>query len=80
MATTLTQDFADKVAAEMARKRFSQTLLAEQSGIPYSTLNRKLSGIGTFNMVEIFRIAQALQVEPVKLLPSSFTGEASVAA
>lgn len=80
MAATLTHDFADKVAAEMTRKRVSQTLLSELSGIPYTTLNRKLGGTGTFNMVEVFRVAQALDVPPVSLLPASFTGELAVAA
>jgi transcriptional regulator with XRE-family HTH domain len=80
MAATITQDLADKIAAEMTRKRVSQTLLAERSGIPYSTLNRKLGGYSTFNMVEVFRIAQALEVAPVAILPASFTGEKSVAA
>lgn len=80
MAATITQDLADKVAAEMTRKRVSQTALADKSGIPYSTLNRKLSGIGTFNLVEVWRIAQALEVPPVDLLPASFTTERTVAA
>lgn len=79
MAATLSQELADKIAAEMTRKRVSQTLLAETSGIPYSTLNRKLGGVGTFNMIEVYRIAQALDVSPVALLPSSFTGERAVA-
>lgn len=80
MATTLTQDLADKVAAEMTRKGVSQTRLAQKSGIPYSTLNRKIGGLGTFNLVEVYRIAQALEVDPVALIPASFTEKTAVAA
>lgn len=80
MAATLTQDLADKIAAEMTRKRVSQTLLAARSGIPYSTLNRKLGGVGTFNLVEVYRIAGALEVEPVALIPESFGDKTAVAA
>lgn len=78
MEATLTQDLADKIAAEMTRKGMSQTRLAAQSGIPYSTLNRKLGGFGSFNMIEVYRIAKALGVEPVSLLPASFVGGRAV--
>lgn len=80
MAATLTQELADKIAAVMTRKRISQTLLAERSGIPYSTLNRKVAGVGTFNLVEVYRIAQALDVDPASLIPESFGSRTAVAA
>lgn len=46
--------------------------VAKATGIPRTTLERKLKGVGDFTVYEIARIAIALEVDPNELLPSDF--------
>ena len=50
----------------------SQQWVANKSGIPISTLRRKLRGHTDFRLCEVVNIAVALNVQPADLLPSPF--------
>lgn len=55
--------------AEMARISMTALELAELIGMPYSTLNQKLSGKSEFTVGEAFKIRKALGVNiPVEEL------------
>jgi DNA-binding phage protein len=53
----------------------SQQWVAEKSGIPATTLRRKLQGQSDFYLAEVANIAQALNLTPSELLPSEFRPE-----
>lgn len=44
--------------------------IAEETGIPYPTLNRKLSGKTDFTLSELFLLAEAMQVPPSRFVVS----------
>lgn len=46
--------------------------LADEIGVPYSTLRRKLRGQSPLDVTDIFAIAQAIGVRPSTLLPAEF--------
>lgn len=73
----ITAQLADRVAAAKERAGITRTALAESTGIPYSTLGRKLDGFSDFTMPDIYRIAKALGVAPASLLPAAFTAKAA---
>lgn len=52
--------------------------ISDETGIPYSTLNRKVAGKAEFSLSELLLIAEAIGTTPSALLPSDF--RASVAA
>lgn len=64
---------AAEVRAEMARKRFSQVRLSKETGIPESTLKRRLSGQYPFDVEELVDIARALGVSPHSFIPKKMT-------
>jgi transcriptional regulator with XRE-family HTH domain len=49
------------------------TSLASLSGIPYSTLARKLRGLADFTTTELIRLAFSLRVSIAEILPPAFT-------
>jgi DNA-binding phage protein len=53
----------------------SQSWVANKSGIPVTTLRRKLQGQGDFRLGEVASIAQALNLTPADLLPTEFFRE-----
>lgn len=53
----------------------SQQWVADKAGIPVTTLRRKLQGHTDFRLGEVASIAQALNVNPAELLPSTFQME-----
>lgn len=53
----------------------SQQWVADKAGIPVTTLRRKLQGHTDFRLGEVASIAQALNVNPSELLPSTFQME-----
>lgn len=53
----------------------SQQWVANKAGIPVTTLRRKLQGHTDFRLGEVASIAQALNVNPAELLPSTFQME-----
>lgn len=50
----------------------SKQSLSDETGIPYSTLNRKLSAKAEFSFTELFILAQALGVHPSSFTPPAF--------
>lgn len=46
--------------------------VSDRTGIPYSTLNRKLAGKGDFTFSELLLIAEVLGVEPSAFTPPAF--------
>jgi len=76
MATDIRREVADKVAAAMGRAEVSKLRLAEVTGIPYSTLGRKLNGRGEFTFEELYLIAEALGERPSSFVPSVFEARA----
>ncbi len=64
---------AAKVAEEIDKAGVTVVWLCEKTGIPRSTLNRRLRGYPSFNLNELERIAEALRiptgvlVEPISL-------------
>jgi transcriptional regulator with XRE-family HTH domain len=71
------REVAILVLAAMGEAEMSKSRLAEATGIPYSTLNRKLMGRSEFTFEELFMIAQATDTRPSAFVPSAF--EAAVA-
>jgi predicted mannosyl-3-phosphoglycerate phosphatase (HAD superfamily) len=60
-------DLAANVRAALEERERSSTWLSRESDIPRASLARKLAG-GRFTVVEVARIAQALDVSPSELL------------
>lgn len=69
MADTTT---ASKVAATVAERIKASGVtvvwLCEHTGIPRSTLMRRLNGMTPFDLNELDRIAQALRIDTTELL------------
>ena len=57
----------------------SKNWLAEDSGIPYSTLGRKLKGDTEFTITEILAVAESLGIHPSRLLTPEFGVRAAAA-
>jgi transcriptional regulator with XRE-family HTH domain len=64
----LRETAAEEVRALMARRRISQSRLAQQVGLTQSALSRRLTGDIAFDLDEIERIAIALGVDPRDLI------------
>ncbi|MBB5513426.1 transcriptional regulator with XRE-family HTH domain [Neomicrococcus aestuarii] len=63
--------------AKAIKKREGATVygVAKETGIPRTTLIRKLAGGTDFTVYELARIAIALDVDPNSLLPKEFKTE-----
>lgn len=66
---TTQQQVAQRVAAQVAESGVTIVWLCEKTGIPRSTLLRRLNGATPFNINELDRIAAALRVPTTELLP-----------
>lgn len=62
---TLTPLVADRVVAAMESKGATRLGISEATGIPRTTLLRRLSGASSFTVAELDAIARALEV-PVR--------------
>lgn len=79
---TASQSLGKHVADTLAAKERSKLWLANKTGIPYTTLGRKLLGRTTeFTFSDLLAIADALDVTPAALIPSdlqaTFVGNAA---
>lgn len=54
---------ANRLNTARQESGISKNALAEQAAIPYTTLHRKLSGVGSFTASELSRIVNVLGVE-----------------
>lgn len=77
MSTTPTHITGANVRAEMARKKISQTRLAEHLGISQTSVAARLNGRIAFDINELHTIAAYLDVPLTALLPA--TTQAGVA-
>ena len=73
-AREITKTIAEVVSAARMKAGMPKKLLAERTGIPRTTLYRKLNGDADFTFPEIFRIATALGISPEDLTPPVFRG------
>lgn len=62
MAPTTTNEVATQVAAAIGRSNKSRNAIALESGIPLTTLNRKVNGHTDFTAGELIRVAKTLNV------------------
>lgn len=67
---TLSARVAEEVRALMGRRRMSGRALANAAGIPKSTANRWVSGDTAMSLDDVERVARALGVSIVELLPA----------
>jgi lambda repressor-like predicted transcriptional regulator len=65
---------ADAILSALREAHRSKRWLAAQSGIAYSTLRRKLDAQVDISVVDLARIAQALDRSPASMLPDLRTG------
>jgi hypothetical protein len=66
----IADDVGGKIRAEMGRQRMTMVKLAALTGKPRTTLDYQIN-IGTVTVNNLVRIADALQVDVVSLLPES---------
>lgn len=64
---------ANKIAVALEAAKRSVKWLSDQSGTPYATLRRQLSGKASISIGQIAVYADCLCVEPMTMLPDSFT-------
>ncbi|MAM53389.1 helix-turn-helix domain-containing protein [Microbacterium sp. UBA3394] len=66
------REVATLVLAAIGDAGLSKSKVADLSGIPYSTLNRKLMGRGEFSFEELYLLAEATGRRPSDFTPSAF--------
>lgn len=66
--------------AEMGKAEMSRASLAVASGIPLTTLRRKLDALVGFNFEELYRVAGALSTKPSTFTPHAFQPSMEAAA
>jgi len=69
----------DLINQAIDAKGVSKNSLADQTGIPYKTLCRRLDGDGLLNFIEFRKIAAALEVWPSELVPADLAMKRSAA-
>ncbi|MFL2002174.1 helix-turn-helix domain-containing protein [Microbacterium sp. A1-JK] len=72
MATDIRSKVAAAVLLELSKADRTKRWLSDRTGIPYSTLDRKLRAHVDLSFTELFSIAEALGVEPWRLTPEAF--------
>lgn len=60
----------DLINQILTDKGVSKNSLADETGIPYKTLCRRLDGDGLLTLKELRKIAAALEVWPSEILPA----------
>ena len=76
----LTEWCAEAVDAAIDASGRTKLSIAEETGIPYSTLNRKLAAKADFMFRELLAIADALGVKPSQFTPPPFKEAEALAA
>ena len=66
------QEIIEKIAAAIAVAERTKKWVATKAGIAHVTFYRKMQGGGAFTVNEVARIADALGIDPIELLPSTF--------
>lgn len=60
---------ADAVSEAIAASGRTRRSLSDETGIPYTTLNRKLAGKTEFSFSELFLLAEAMGIRPSVFAP-----------
>ena len=55
----------------MGRQSINTSGLARRTGIPRTTLGRKIAGTQAFSVDELLTVAKALELDPKALIPAS---------
>ena len=79
MATDIRTEVAATVTFELSKADRTKRWLSDRTGIPYSTLDRKLKGHVDLTFTELWAISEALGVPPWTLTPRAFAPRAEVA-
>lgn len=61
---------AQRIAYELTNQDRSRRWLSENTGIPLTTLTRKLRGLRPFNVVELYEVSSALHLDLADLISS----------
>ena len=69
MTADVRQVVANAILSALKESQRSKRWLAAQSGIAYSTLRRKLDAQADISVVDLARIAEALERSPASFLP-----------
>ncbi|MEV4271977.1 helix-turn-helix domain-containing protein [Micromonospora aurantiaca (nom. illeg.)] len=67
---TLSEAIVAEIRAEMARQRRSGRAVAEAMGVTHIYLSRRLTGAVPLTVADLERVAQALNVSVLALLPT----------
>lgn len=73
----ITESVAEKVAAAITRSGSSKHAVADATGIPMTTFNRKINGHTPFNVEELALVARALNESPASFFPPEFFSDAA---
>jgi transcriptional regulator with XRE-family HTH domain len=72
METTLSQQLARNVRAELARAGVSQTALAAAMSLSQSAVNRRLQGATDWTVVELQQVADTLGLPLSAFIPDAY--------
>lgn len=64
-----------QVETAIKNNGIKKTAVSEKTGMPYSTLNSKLKGYSAFTVEELFKIAIAVNADPMDFMPLQFGAE-----
>lgn len=73
----LRQAVAERVRVEMARRRMSQRVLADATGLSQSYIGRRLTGAMPFTTDDLALISASFGVPVTELLPATYTAPAA---
>jgi len=62
----------DAVAKLISDSGFSVARVSKETGIPHTTLLRKIKGVSEFKPSELFAIARVIHVDPSRMIPPIF--------
>jgi len=68
MANPLTDRVGNRLAREIRQQEITKNYVCDETGIAYSTFNRKLKGKAAFNTDELGAICDVLRIHPVQLV------------
>lgn len=68
---SVAQEVAERVAAAIHRSGLSAAAVADRTGVPGSSLSRKLQARSSFTLDELFRLARVTGSQLAELLPGS---------
>lgn len=70
--TVINNEAAQKVAETIEKSKIPVARVARDSGIPRAALVCKMNGGGEFGIYELLRLANAIGIPPVTLLPEQY--------